>query len=213
MYNEIGVLGIDMSALGTLQYWGLTFLVGLIAYLIGNISPATMIAKAKGIDIRKEGSGNPGTTNVLRVMGKKAAVIVLLVDVFKGVIPVVLAGVLLGSSISGLAAIMVFFGHVFPATAGGKGGKGVATAFGALTAIHPGLGFGCLGIVIVVVAISKRMSLGSIIGAAACPVLAWFLAPHFVPEALMMAVVVIWRHKENIKRLAAGEEPKLSFKK
>lgn len=213
MYNEIGILGIDASSLDVLPFIGLDFVVMMISYCIGMISPATMLAKARGIDIRKEGSGNPGTTNALRVMGKKAAVIVLLIDVFKGVIPVVLAGVLLGESMAHTAAIFVFLGHVYPANKEFKGGKGVATAFGALTAIHPALGFGCLGIVALFVIISRRMSVGSIIGAASCPMLAYFIDKDFTIYAIFMAVVVIYRHKDNIKRLINHEEPKLSFKK
>lgn len=212
MYNDIGILGINLITGGMLKYVLINVLVVIVAYALGCISPATILAKKRGIDIRKEGSGNPGTTNTLRVMGKKEALIVLLVDVLKGAIAVILAGTLIGMDAAMVAAVFVFIGHVFPVTHKFQGGKGVATAFGALTAIHPAIGFGCLGIVIVCVAISRRMSVGSIIGAIACPVLSFIIEPRFFLYALFMAVIVLLKHAGNIKRLMRGEEPKLSFK-
>jgi glycerol-3-phosphate acyltransferase PlsY len=212
MYDDIGIAGIDIIHNGTMyQVMGL-ICVAAAAYLIGNISPAILIGRAHGIDIKKEGSGNAGTTNVLRTLGKKAAVLTLLIDVFKGVLAVVFAGVLVGNLAAMTAAVAVFCGHVWPIFFGFKGGKGVATAFGALTAIHPGLGFGCLGVVAVCVILTKRMSAGSIVGAIACPVLSFFIVPEFTVPACIMAVIVIYKHKDNIKRLMRGEEPKLDFK-
>ncbi len=187
--------------------------VFLVSYLAGNISPATIIGKMKGIDIRKEGSGNPGTTNTLRVMGKKAAVIVLLVDILKGTAMVLLWGHLFGEQAAMVACLAVFLGHVFPVAMKFNGGKGVATAFGALAALHPGIGFGCLGIVVLTVIITRRVSPGSLVGAAAAPLLSWWLMPAFVPYSIIMAVIVIVRHKSNIVRMMNGEEPKISFKK
>ena len=187
--------------------------VFVVSYLVGNISPSTIIGKAKGIDIRKEGSGNPGTTNTLRVMGKQAALIVLLVDILKGTFMVLLWGHLLGEQAAMIACLAVFLGHVFPIAMKFQGGKGVATAFGALAALHPGLGFGCLGIVLLAVIITRRVSPGSIAGAIAAPVLTWLMIPEFLPYCLIMAAIVIIRHRSNIQRMIRGEEPKISFKK
>ena len=213
MYSNTGILGFDVAQMQLGPAIGITFLVIVISYCRGMISPATMIASSKGIDIRKEGSGNPGTTNTLRVMGKKAALVVLLVDVFKGVIAVAATGILIGHNTEYVAAVCVFLGHVFPANKKFNGGKGVATAFGALTAVNLGLGFGCLGIVVFAVLLTRYVSMGSVAGAIACPVLTWLLVPDFIGEAIFMGMIVLLRHKDNIKRLANHEESKLSFKK
>ena len=166
----------------------------LIAYAIGNISPSIMLAKARGIDIKKEGSGNAGTTNALRVMGKKAGVITLLVDVAQM-----------------LCVVAVFCGHVWPALYRFKGGKGVATAFGALMGLNPLLGLSALGIVLIGVLVSKRMSVGSILGALCFPALAYFLEPDFIIPGSILALVVIIKHRANIGRIFRGEEPVMSI--
>ena len=111
----------------------------LAAYLIGNISPAIILGKISGVDIKKEGSGNAGTTNVLRVLGKKAALITLIVDISKGFLAVRL-GMLLGYETGAICAVAVFCGHIWPCFYRFKGGKGVATAFGALLSINWMLG-------------------------------------------------------------------------
>ncbi|MCR5134917.1 MAG: glycerol-3-phosphate 1-O-acyltransferase PlsY [Clostridiales bacterium] len=205
MYSELGVTGLGMSSVAV------TVIVCALAYLLGNISPSILLGKAKGIDIRKEGSGNPGTTNTLRVMGKKAAVIVLLVDILKGTLAVVLAGVLFGQHMAMYCTLLVFCGHVWPVLFGMRGGKGVATAFGALTGLCPPLGLGCLAVVLIAVAITRYVSFGSIFGALACPILSVFLIRPFLPYAAIMAAIVIWRHRSNIGRLMRHEESKLSF--
>ena len=181
--------------------------VGLIAYFIGNISPSTIMAKRQGLDIKKEGSGNAGTTNALRVMGKKAGAITCIVDILKGVVAVLIGTLILGSAGGYLAAICVFLGHVWPIVYKFKGGKGVATAFGAVLAVKPLLALISLGIVAIVVFTSKRMSLGSIIGAIAFAVLSIFLEPGFFVYACVMAIIMIIKHRANIVRLIHGEEP------
>ena len=217
MYNETGALGFDLSFSnmpggepGTIVWMIIT---ALAAYLIGNISPSILIAKAHGIDIRKEGSGNAGTTNVLRVLGKKAALATLLIDILKGTVAVVLAGLLLGKTAAMVAVLAVFCGHVWPIFFGFKGGKGVATAFGALCGLHPALGFSCLGVVLVVVLLTRRMSAGSLAGALAFPLLCWRIEPDFIWLGSIMALIILIKHKDNIVRLLKGEEPKMSFKK
>ena len=207
MYSELGATGLGMSNIAV------TIIVLVLAYLLGNISPSILIGKAKGVDIRKEGSGNPGTTNTLRVMGKKAAVVVLLVDILKGTLAVVLGGLLFGQQMAMACTALVFIGHVWPVLFGFKGGKGVATAFGALTGLCPPLGLGCLAVVLIAVALTRYVSFGSIFGALACPVLSFFLIRPFLPYAAVMAAIVIWRHRSNIVRLVHHEESKLSFKK
>lgn len=187
--------------------------VVIIAYLIGNISPSTLLAKAKGIDITKEGSGNAGTTNALRVMGKKAGVITLLIDILKGVIAVVMGGLIVGQGAAMLCVLAVFCGHVWPVFFKFKGGKGVATAFGALMGLNPLLGLSALGVVIVGVLISRRMSVGSLLGAISFPAMAWFLEPDFVYLGILMAALIVIKHRSNLVRLFKGEEPKLQFKK
>lgn len=205
MYSELGATGLGMGNIPV------TIIILVLAYLMGNVSPSILLGKAKGIDIRKEGSGNPGTTNTLRVMGKKAAVIVLLVDILKGTLAVVLSGLLFGQQMAMAATLAVFVGHVWPVLFGFRGGKGVATAFGALTGLYPPLGLGCLAVVLIAVAITRYVSFGSIFGALACPVLSYFLIRPFLPFACVMAAIVIWRHRSNIVRLVHHEESKLSF--
>lgn len=183
----------------------------LIAYFLGNISPSTIMAKRQGIDIKNEGSGNAGTTNALRVMGKKAGAITCIVDILKGVVAVLIGTLLMGTIGGYLSALFVFLGHVFPIIYRFKGGKGVATAFGAVLAVKPLLALISLVIVAIVVFTSKRMSLGSIVGAICFAVLAIFMEPGFFVYAAVMAAVMLIKHRANIVRLIHGEEPVLSI--
>ncbi len=188
-------------------------LLVLGSYLIGNISPSILLAKRKNLDIRTKGSGNAGTTNALRVLGKKAAVITLVVDILKGTTAVYVAGYIGGEFIAELCVVAVFMGHVWPIFFGFKGGKGVATAFGALMGLNPVLGLSALGIVLIGVVLSRRMSAGSILGALTFPLLAYFLQPTFIIPGCVLAVILIFKHRGNIVRLIKGEEPKLFAKK
>lgn len=185
----------------------------IISYLLGNVSPSTLLAKARGLDIKKEGSGNAGTTNALRVMGKKAAIITLIIDVGKGWLAVFLALKFLPAEYAYFCALAVFVGHVWPIIYKFKGGKGVATAFGTLLAVNWQLALICLGIVIVIVVLSKMVSLGSVSAALAFPVIAWFMEPKFLPAGICMALILLFKHRANISRLIKGEENKISFKK
>ncbi len=194
----------------------------IIAYFMGNISPAILIGRMYGVDIKKEGSGNAGTTNVLRVLGKKAAVATLLIDILKGVFAVLL-GKLLGydhflppdyalmlSMICGFAA---FVGHIWPILFGFKGGKGVATAIGIILTVDFKLGLMVAAVALVVIALTKRVSAGSVVGAIFFPIVAYLINPYYTLWAIAMALVVIIKHRENIKRLIKGTEPKLNLKK
>ena len=185
----------------------------LIAYMLGNISPSTILAKAKGIDIKKSGSGNAGTTNALRVLGAKAAVITLVIDIGKGFLAVFLAGIFLNPMQVSFCALAVFLGHVWPLLLKFKGGKGVATAFGALLALNWQLALICLGIVVLVVLVTRMVSLGSVTAALAFPFLAYFMEKEFLLAGICMALILIFKHRANIARILSGNESKLSFKK
>ena len=205
-----------------LDFFGSVFVtsgpvLGLIAlvcaYFIGNISPATLIAKAEGVDIRKEGSGNPGTTNVLRVLGKKEAVGTLVIDIIKGAAAVLLGKFVGGEALALLCGFTAFVGHVWPAVFHFKGGKGVATAFGVLLATNYIVALLCLASAGLGALVSRRMSIGSIVGAVALVIIGCFLTPKYVAIFAVMALIVIYKHRGNIKRIISGDEPKLKFKK
>lgn len=188
-------------------------LVIVLAYFLGNISPSTLLARAAGLDIKKEGSGNAGTTNALRVLGKKAALITLTVDIGKGFAAVQI-GYLLSTPLAAmLCALAAFAGHVWPVVFKFKGGKGVAVAFGALLGVNWQLALTALAVVVVVVALTRMVSLGSITAAVSFPVAAYFMEPDFIYIGSAMALLVIFTHRGNIKRIIKGEENKLSFSK
>lgn len=182
----------------------------LAAYLIGNISPAIILGKIRGVDIKKEGSGNAGTTNVLRVLGKKAALITLVVDILKGFLAVRL-GMLCGYEVGSLCALAVFCGHIWPCLYRFKGGKGVATAFGALLSINWILGLTALTIVAIGLFASKRMSVGSLMGAGTFPLVCHILEPDFMAVGTVMALIILFKHRSNIVRLLHGEEPPMGI--
>ena len=184
----------------------------VIAYLLGCINPSIIQGRLSGVDIRKEGSGNAGTTNTLRVLGKKAALMSLIVDIGKGALAAGL-GSIEGRTCAYICAVAVVLGHVLPVFYGFKGGKGVAAVFGAVLAVNWKLALCALAIALVLVLISKRMSVGSIVAAAGLAVLSVFMENGFWPYALVLAVIVIFKHRSNIKRLIKGEEPPLNFKK
>ncbi|MDO4393125.1 MAG: glycerol-3-phosphate 1-O-acyltransferase PlsY [Bacillota bacterium] len=190
----------------------LKFIIAIvIAYVLGNISPSTIMARSRGIDIKKEGSGNAGTTNALRVMGKKAGVITVLVDVFKGTVAVIIGTILVGHNPAGWCILAVFLGHVWPVLLDFKGGKGVATTFGAVLGYNPLMALIALVVVAIVVFTSKRMSVGSLVGAISFPILSIFMEPHVLPVAIIMMTIIIVKHKDNIVRLIHGEEPVMSI--
>ncbi len=197
----------------------LSLLCVVVAYLLGNISPAILIGRLHGIDIKKEGSGNAGTTNVLRVLGKRAAAETLFVDIGKGGVAVWIgwaAGFALMEEPKLLAVwccVAVFCGHIWPAAFGFRGGKGIATGFGAITAASLYIGVFIMMIAVAGIALSRRVSVGSICGALALIAVAFYLEPAYAPYFTVMALIAVWKHRSNIKRLLCGEEPKLSFKK
>ena len=184
---------------------------GLAAYLIGSIPTGFLWARARGIDIRTVGSGNIGATNVMRVLGKGPGIMVLLIDAAKGFLPVFLANGQ-GVALPIVCCLAVIAGHNWTCWLKFKGGKGVATTAGAMLAILP-IPLLC-GLVVwgVVFGISRYVSLASICGAAATPVATWFYNPTFFWLTVLMAVVVVYKHKSNIQRLLTGNENRIGKK-
>ena len=205
-------------------------IVAIIAYLLGSISFSVIISKkVAGFDVREKGSGNAGTTNVLRSVGKGAAAITLICDVLKGVVAVLIA-FLAGKIVQGLdnslliqlAGIFVILGHTFPIFFKFKGGKGIATSLGVLLITNWQIGLICLVFALVLMALTRMVSVGSIAAAILFPVLVLFINQNYLVPAnnwsyliysIILAVIVIFNHRSNIKRLLAGEENKISFKK
>ncbi len=203
-----------MEQIFTFTDWkidGMFLFVVVLAYFLGNISPSTLLARSMGHDIKKEGSGNAGTTNTLRVLGAKAALITLIVDIGKGVVAVLLGYALSSPQAAMCCALAAFLGHIFPVLLKFKGGKGVAVAFGAVAALDPRLGFLSLGIVILAVLITRRVSVGSILIAVLFPFLTWWLYPEFLPFGIVMAVLLLYKHRSNLMRLIRGEEDPISL--
>ena len=185
------------------------------AYLLGSVSFGILVSKAFGLpDPRTVGSGNPGATNVLRSGKKLPAILTLLGDALKGWLPVWLA--LQSNMLMWVVAavgLAVFFGHLYPIYHKFKGGKGVATALGVMLAVSGWLALACLMTWGIVFAISRISSLSAIVAATLSPIYAWFLLPYkdYVLMVLVMAVMLVWRHKTNIQKLLAGTEA--GFKK
>ena len=203
-------------------------IIAIIAYLIGSINFSILISKKKaGYDIRQKGSGNAGTTNMLRNLGKKYAAITLICDVLKGVVAIgiaIIVGNILGDTNKALlvqiAGVAVVIGHTFPIFFGFKGGKGVATSLGILLMTNWQLGLICLVFALVLMAVTRMVSLGSIGAAVLFPVLVLFIHTNFTISegssyfvySVILAAIVIFNHRANIKRIANGTENKLSFK-
>ena len=180
------------------------------SYLIGSISSAIIICRLMGLpDPREQGSGNPGATNVMRIGGKKAAAITLLGDLLKGLLPVYAANLLAVPvellAIIGLAA---FIGHLYPIFFKFKGGKGVATSIGVLLGFSWLLGFAFVATWLLIYKIGKISSLSALIASILSPLYAWYIVGdiYIVTASAAMMILLLWRHKSNIKRLMKGEE-------
>ena len=184
-----------------------------LAYLLGSISAAILVCKLLGLsDPRIGGSGNPGTTNVMRLHGKTAAFLTLTGDVFKGIIPVLLAKVIVGSEfIIALSGFAAFLGHIFPIYFKFKGGKGVATLIGILLATHWLLGLAYVITWILTAAIFRYSSLAALIATLSIPIYTYFLDQNFqyTVSFSMIAVILFWRHKSNIYNLLNNKERKI----
>lgn len=202
----------------------------IFAYIMGSIPSAVWIGKRYyGVDIREHGSKNAGTTNMLRVLGRRAAIPVFLLDFFKGFLAVTLVGMLrydgdisaawlINLKILGVFAAVL--GHIFPIFANFKGGKGVATLVGAVTGIYPSIVFICFGVWLVVFLFSNYVSLASMTAGCSFPVLVIFhattewsryndISVTFIVFSFVIAALLIWSHRKNIERLKNGTESKI----
>jgi len=195
----------------------IAFPAAIMAYLVGSIPFAVIVSRAMGLpDPRSFGSGNPGATNVLRSGSKAAAVLTLAGDALKGWVAV-WAAIQLGMAeeIVAVVVLAVFFGHVFPVWLRFRGGKGVATAAGALFALDWRVGLAVLAVWLVVVGASRYSSLGALAASLAAPVAVYWLrgtGPFLVATGILCAML-IWRHEANIGKLLRGEESRIGDKK
>ncbi len=199
---------------------------GLVAYLIGSIPTGFLVGKARGLDIRKVGSGNIGATNVFRALGKPAGILVLLADAFKGWVPVAIlsgaiarwlvpdAGTYVNEILRIIAAVCAVLGHNYTLWLRFKGGKGIATSAGALLALVP-LALGIiLAVWAVVFAISRYVSLASISASIALPLATWLTGQSGLLIAVTggLTLLAVWKHRTNIQRLANGTENRFGKK-
>ncbi len=194
----------------------LSILLVVIAYLMGSINSAIIVCRLLGLpDPREEGSKNPGATNVLRIGGKQNAAIVMGFDVLKGILPVVLAKYLdLSSTATAFTALAAVLGHMYPVFFQFKGGKGVATAIGALLAFHFIIGVMVIATWLLVANFFRYSSLASICAMVLAPFYSMILIGELnsFPPIFFIALFVLFKHRDNITRLIDGTEPKIKFK-
>jgi glycerol-3-phosphate acyltransferase PlsY len=183
------------------------------AYLLGSLSSAVITSRLMGLpDPREEGSKNPGATNVLRLGGKKAAIITLLGDMLKGLLPLAVAKALdAPDPVLAAVGLAAFLGHLYPVFFGFKGGKGVATALGVLTGFSWLIGLATLLTWLSVAFVSRISSLAALVASALASVYVWFLlhSPVLTIATALMSAWLFWRHKSNIQRILRGEESKI----
>ena len=190
------------------------------AYLLGSLSFSLLVVRwLRGIDVREVGSGNAGATNVLRTAGRGPALLVLALDVSKGMVPVLGARALdAPGPVVGASAAAAVFGHVFPVFFGFRGGKGVATITGALATLAPLAALFSAGVFVLAVALSRWVSLGSILAIGLFPLWLWLVArlgwsaalePWLLITASVLAALVVFKHRENIVRILRGSESRL----
>lgn len=202
--------------------------IAIIAYLIGSINFSVIFSKKMaGFDVREKGSGNAGTTNMLRSVGKKAAAITLLCDILKGVVAIIVA-ILIGNLFNvqnkailvQIAGIAVVVGHTFPVFFGFKGGKGVATSLGILIMSNWEIGLICLAVGVTLIIVTKMVSVGSCVAAILFAVLTFFIKDNYIVSegssylvySIILAAFILFNHRSNIVRLIQGKENKISFK-
>lgn len=192
-------------------------LLPLLGYLLGSLSSAVLVSRMLGLaDPRTTGSRNPGATNVLRIGGKRAAILTLAGDVLKGVVAVVIARLVTDDpTVLALTALAAFLGHLYPVFFGFRGGKGVATAFGVWLALVPVAGALMLATWLLVALVFRYSSLAALIAAFMAPLYVWWLVPFaaYVAVAVTMTALLIWRHRSNIRNLWAGTEGKIGAAK
>jgi glycerol-3-phosphate acyltransferase PlsY len=190
------------------------YLLVVAAYLLGSISSAIIVCRIMGLpDPRTQGSNNPGATNVLRIGGKKAAAIVLLGDALKGLVPVLACHALgVSALIFALTGMAAFLGHLYPMFFGFKGGKGVATAMGVQFGLSWMIGASVAGIWLFMAKVLNVSSLAALVSMVLAPLIVWVFwpAPELIIMQSVMSLVLIWRHRSNIRNLLSGEEGKIS---
>lgn len=194
---------------------GVTLTLAAVAYFLGSLSSAVMIAKAAKLpDPRKEGSENPGATNMLRLGGKKLAALTLFCDMAKGALAILLGRLFAQSGFNlSLIAVCVFIGHIYPVFFCFKGGKGVATALGTLLALSPIMGLTAAATWLIVAAVFRYSSLSALIMAILTPLYAViFHHAEYVFCLVLIALLIIWRHRGNIDRLRKRTEKKIGEK-
>ena len=195
----------------------MNLLILFLGYLFGSFPSGYLAGKiAKGIDIRSLGSGSTGATNVLRHIGKRAAITVFLLDVFKGVISILLAKYfLLNDSWQVAIGLSTLIGHIWPVWLNWRGGKAVATGLGIFLGLSWQVGLATLGVFILMIALFRIVSLASVSAALALPFIMFIsfktssISLPFLVISLLAMTLVIWRHRENILRLMKGKEPKI----
>lgn len=192
-----------------------TLLIVVAAYLIGSLASAVIVGRLLGTgDPRAQGSGNPGATNMLRIGGKKAGALTLVGDMLKGLIAVLIARAIgAGAEVQALAAGAAFVGHLFPVFFGFRGGKGVATALGALLGLQWSVGLLVVGTWLAMAALFRISSLAALVAAAAAPIYMWWLRPEppFIIASVFMTALLYWRHRSNIRNLIDGTEGRISL--
>lgn len=195
----------------------LYIVLAVFGYLIGSLNSAILVSKLFNKDIRKEGSKNAGLTNVYRVLGGNAAVMVLMMDMLKGFISTGLGFLLIKGEVSGalVAGIFTVIGHIFPVFFGFKGGKGILLSLAVLLMTDWRIALIGLGVFLIIVIITRYVSLGSISAVALAPLLAWLFGHDlfFIIAMALLASLTIFMHRSNIKRLASRTESRFSFKK
>ena len=200
----------------------------IIAYLIGSINFSVIYSKKfAGFDVREKGSKNAGATNMLRTVGKKAAILTLICDILKGIVSIGIA-ILIGNIIKNIdislcvqiAAICVVLGHTFPIFFGFRGGKGIATSLGVILLINWQIGLICLVFALAIMAFTRTVSIGSVAAAILFPILTLFIGKEFFiiqgnyfVFSIILAAFVIFNHRENIKRIMNKQENTISFEK
>ena len=201
-------------------------IIAIVAYLIGSINFSVILSKKMaGFDVREKGSGNAGTTNMLRSVGKKAAAITLVCDILKGVIAILIAMLMSkifkdsnGALLVQIAGVAVILGHTFPIFFKFKGGKGVATSLGVLIMSNWQIGLICLVFALILIILTQMVSVGSIAAAILYPVLTLFIPQNYIIPgnyiiySVILAVIIVFNHRENVKRLLSGTENRISFK-
>ena len=201
-------------------------IVAIIAYLIGSINFSVILSKKMaGFDVRDKGSGNAGTTNMLMSVGKKAAAITLVCDILKGVVSILIAILMNkifpnsnGALLVQIAGVAVILGHTFPIFFKFKGGKGVATSLGVLIMSNWQIGLICLVFALILIILTQMVSVGSIAAAILYPVLTIFIPQNYIIPgnyiiySIVLAVIIVFNHRENVKRLLSGTENRISLK-